>query len=108
MQVLQDAGAFTVPDGASIHYREHLRVLDLSLGTYCIPVDGKDGQLPHTEDEVYVVVRGRGRLLADSGDTAVGPGSVVFVPAGEAHRFTDVTEDLAVLVVFGPAEHTRA
>ena len=38
----------------------------------------------------------------------VGPGTVVFVPAGEPHRFTDVTEDLALLVVFGPAYGSRA
>jgi len=30
----------------------------------------------------------------------VEPGSVVFVPAGEAHKFTDITEDLALVVVF--------
>jgi hypothetical protein len=29
------------------------------------------------------------------------------VPALEQHRFTDVTEDLAVLVVFAPAEGSR-
>jgi quercetin dioxygenase-like cupin family protein len=28
---------------------------------------------------------------------------VIFVPAGEEHRFVDVSEDLALLVVFGPA-----
>jgi hypothetical protein len=25
---------------------------------------------------------------------------VVFVPAGEAHKFTDITKDLALVVVF--------
>jgi quercetin dioxygenase-like cupin family protein len=38
----------------------------------------------------------------------VGPGDVAFVPAGEAHRFVDILEDLSVLVVFGPAEYSRA
>jgi quercetin dioxygenase-like cupin family protein len=33
---------------------------------------------------------------------------VIFVPAGEEHRFTNVTEDLALLVIFGPAEESRA
>ena len=28
---------------------------------------------------------------------------MIFVPAGEEHRFIDVTEDLVLLVVFGPA-----
>jgi mannose-6-phosphate isomerase-like protein (cupin superfamily) len=107
MRVLQGAGAFTVPGGKLSNYEEHLRVPDLSVGTYSIPAGGEDGQQPHTEDEIYVVVRGRGRLEAESGNTDVEPGSVVFVPAGEPHRFTGVTEDLAVLVVFGPAEYTR-
>jgi mannose-6-phosphate isomerase-like protein (cupin superfamily) len=33
---------------------------------------------------------------------------VIFVPALEEHRFTNVTEDLALLVIFGPAEESRA
>jgi quercetin dioxygenase-like cupin family protein len=35
-------------------------------------------------------------------------GAVLFVPAGLPHRFVDVDEDFATLVVFGPAEGTRA
>ena len=42
--------------------------------------------------------------MAGDESVAVGPGSVVFVPAAEEHRFVDVTEELAVLVVFVPAE----
>jgi len=29
------------------------------------------------------------------------------VPAGEEHRFVDVTEDFAVVVIFAPAEYSR-
>lgn len=105
MQIV-NAGTFVAPDGTA-HYAEQLRVPDLSLGTYSLPVGAVDPQGPHTEDEVYVVVRGRARFVADSGEAEVGPGSVLYVPAGEAHRFVDVTEDLTVLVVFGPAEGTR-
>ena len=47
---------------------------------------------------------GRARLVAGDASVAVGPGSVVFVPADEAHRFVDVTEELEVLVVFVPAD----
>jgi hypothetical protein len=31
----------------------------------------------------------------------------LFVPAGEEHRFTDIAEDLSLIVVFGPAEDSR-
>ena len=109
MQVLSGAGTFTAPPGADgTHWVEHLSVADLSVGTYSVPRDGTDDQDPHTEDEIYVVTAGRARLTAPGQSVAVGPGSVMYVPAGENHRFTDVTEDLALLVLFAPAEYTRA
>ena len=86
----------------------HLNSDDLSLGTYSIPAGGLDDQTPHTEDEIYVVQAGRATLVTASGTVAVGPGSVVFVPAGETHRFTDITEDLALVVVFAPPYGSRA
>ena len=104
MQVLRAAGHFAVREGEPNQYREHLRTADLSVGTYCIPVGGKDEQRPHTEDEIYVVRAGRARFVAETGEVEVGPGSVIFVPAGEQHQFADVSEDLSVLVVFAPAE----
>jgi mannose-6-phosphate isomerase-like protein (cupin superfamily) len=108
MKVIDGAGDYLAPlPGAANRYVEQLRVDDLSVGTYSIPAGGPDGQRPHTEDEIYVVRSGRARLVADSGAVDVGPGSVVYVPAGEAHRFTDITGDLSVVVVFAPAEHSR-
>ena len=73
------------------------------MGTYCIPAGGVDDQSPHAEDEIYVVTAGRARITTPQGAAEVAPGSVIFVPAGEEHRFTDVTKDLALLVMFGPA-----
>jgi mannose-6-phosphate isomerase-like protein (cupin superfamily) len=109
MRILTGAGGYTSPKGeAPNDYVEHLNVPDLSVGTYSIPAGGVDDQSPHTEDEIYVVTAGRARLSTPSGAVAVEPGSVVFVPAGERHAFTDITEDLTVLVVFGPAEYSRA
>ena len=107
MQVLRAAGHFAVREGEPNQYREHLRVADLSVGTYCIPVGGKDGQDPHGEDEIYVVVRGRGRLISETGECDVGPGTVIYVKAHESHQFTEVTEDLSVVVVFAPAERSH-
>jgi mannose-6-phosphate isomerase-like protein (cupin superfamily) len=114
MQLISDAGKLTITaDGATAHWVEHLRVPDLSVGTYSIPAGGSDGQEPHTEDEIYVITTGQATLLAgqpgrEPARLAVGPGSVVFVGAGEVHRFADITEDLAALVLFAPAEQTRA
>jgi mannose-6-phosphate isomerase-like protein (cupin superfamily) len=107
MRVIENAAAFTAPEaGEKLSWIEHLRSEHLSIGTYSVPAGEADTQEPHTEDEVYVVVTGRARLETDSGSADVGPGSVIFVPAGEGHRFVDIAEDLAVLVVFAPPEYS--
>ena len=109
MQIFAEAGAYQPPpSGEPNDWIEHLSASDLSLGTYSIPAGGVDDQTPHTEDEIYVVQAGRATLVTPAGTAAVGPGSVVFVPAGEAHTFTDVTEDLALVVVFAPPCGSRA
>jgi len=109
MQIFAEAGTYTAPSGAEPNdWIVHLNTNDLSLGTYCIPVGGVDDQSPHTEDEIYVVKTGRATLVTDSGTAAVAPGSVIYVPAGETHRFTDVTEDLALIVIFAPPYNSRA
>ena len=60
-------------------------------------------QTPHAQDEVYVVIRGRGVLFHDGERDAFESGDVMFVAAETEHRFEDFTEDLAVWVVFyGP------
>jgi mannose-6-phosphate isomerase-like protein (cupin superfamily) len=102
---LVGAGGFT-PDEPN-HFDEHLRTDSLSVGTYSIPAGGVDDQAPHHEDEIYVVTAGRATLVTPTGTELVGPGDVLFVAAEEEHRFTDITEDLALLVFFAPAYSGR-
>jgi mannose-6-phosphate isomerase-like protein (cupin superfamily) len=85
-------------------YREFLRVPALSAGLYVLPAGGADPQKPHHEDEIYYIVRGRARFQADNEDREISAGSVIFVAAEVEHRFYDITEELAVLVLFAPAE----
>lgn len=109
MQIIQDAGSWTAPQaGDANDWEEHLVVPALSVGTYCIPAGGTDDQSPHTEDEVYVVTGGRAKISTPAATVDVVPGSVIFVPADEEHRFVDIAEDLTLLVVFGPAFGTRS
>jgi mannose-6-phosphate isomerase-like protein (cupin superfamily) len=90
---------------ASPHgWAEFLRVPTMSAGVYVVAPGAVDRQRPHTEDEIYYVVRGRGRLRHGSVDSEANPGDVLFVPARVPHRFHSVTEELVLLVVFAPAE----
>jgi len=64
---------------------------------------GNDPQTPHTRDEIYVIISGAGRFLHGSHETTFGPGDVLFVPAGQEHRFVDFGDDFATWVFFyGP------
>jgi mannose-6-phosphate isomerase-like protein (cupin superfamily) len=89
-------------------YLEFLTVPDLSAGLYVLQGGAADRQQPHTEDEVYVILAGRSRFTAGDETRDVGPGDTLFVPASVPHRFHDIVETLRVIVVFGPAEGSRA
>jgi len=57
-------------------------------------------QAPHTQDEIYVVVAGRGVLLHDGQRERFETGDLLFVAAGVGHRFEDFSADFAVWRVF--------
>lgn len=64
---------------------------------------GSDPQTPHQRDEIYVVISGSGRFRRGPDETTFGPGDVLFVPAGEEHRFVEFDDDFATWVFFyGP------
>jgi quercetin dioxygenase-like cupin family protein len=88
-------------------YLEFLHVPSLSVGLYVLQAGASDPQQPHTEDEVYHIMSGKGHIRVGAEDRAVRAGTVVFVEAGVEHRFHDIEEDLTVLVFFAPAEGSR-
>jgi len=88
-------------------YLEFLKVPDLSMGLYVLPVGGTDPQSPHTEDEVYYVVSGRAKIKVADEDQNVQAGSVVYVAKNVEHRFHSIEEELTVLVFFAPAEYSN-
>jgi mannose-6-phosphate isomerase-like protein (cupin superfamily) len=53
-------------------------------------------------------VSGRGKITVGDDVRDVRPGSIVFVAATVPHKFHDITEDLTLVVAFGPAEGSRA
>ena len=85
-------------------YREFLRLPAMSAGLYVLPAGATDPQKPHREDEMYYLIRGRARFRAGDQDAEVSTGSVLFVAAEVEHRFYNISEELAVLVFFAPAE----
>jgi mannose-6-phosphate isomerase-like protein (cupin superfamily) len=87
-----------IPDSANNRSVRVLQrgTLDVVLGTPARP----DEQTPHEQDEIYIVVRGRGVLFHDGKRDACGPGDLLFVAAATEHRFEDFSDDFLVWRVF--------
>jgi mannose-6-phosphate isomerase-like protein (cupin superfamily) len=85
-------------------YLEFLRVPSMSAGLYVLAAGGADAQLPHKQDELYYVIRGKARMQAGAQDQAIGAGSLIFVAATVEHRFHRIEQELEILVFFAPAE----
>lgn len=79
---------------------------DLTVGVLRIQPGGVDMQGTHAQDEVYAVVAGRGIVRLGDVDHPVEPGSIIFVPAGLAHRFHGNKELLTLAYVMVPARPT--
>jgi len=75
------------------------RSAGLELGVYVLVAPEPDRQQPHEDDEVYVVLEGRGMLEVEDERVELQEGHAVFVPAGAEHRFVGY-ERLSVLVIF--------
>jgi mannose-6-phosphate isomerase-like protein (cupin superfamily) len=71
----------------------------LEIGVYVLAAPEPDAQQPHADDEVYVVLEGRGTLEVEDQSFPVADGDALFVEAGAAHRFTGY-ESLSLLVIF--------
>ena len=107
MKVIAGAGEFIASArGQSATWAEHLRVADLSVGTYCIPAGGTDDQSPHTEDEIYIVTAGRARLESGGDVAEVRPGSVIYVPADVMHSGKAGAEADVVFFTVKDASHS--
>jgi mannose-6-phosphate isomerase-like protein (cupin superfamily) len=78
----------------------------LEVGVYVLVAPEPDQQQPHEDDEVYVVLEGRGVLNVEGEELPVVPGQALFVPAGANHQFTGY-EGLSVLVIFARSSAAR-
>jgi mannose-6-phosphate isomerase-like protein (cupin superfamily) len=85
-------------------YLRFLRERNMSVGLYALDAGSHDPQQPHRQDVVHFVVSGRASVTVGMETVQVARGSVVYVPAGAAHKYHHISEDLRVLVVFSPPE----
>lgn len=96
---LPGAATERYPQGAP--FVQMLRHGSMSVELY--RPQGQDLQTPHAQDELYVVVAGRGEFFCGGETQDFGSGDCLFVPAGVDHRFTRFDQDFITWVIFyGP------
>jgi len=71
----------------------------LEVGVYVLVAPEPDRQQPHEDDEVYIVLEGRGTLQVEDEEVDLTEGQAMFVAAHAEHRFTGY-ESLSLLVIF--------
>ncbi|MDA0769040.1 MAG: cupin domain-containing protein [Chloroflexi bacterium] len=108
MESFEILDVITMQKSLGEQYLEFFKGDNLSVGIYSIPIGDVDPQEPHTEDEIYYVVSGHGKLRVGDVVRSVKPGSIVFVGTGVEHQFHDITENLMVMVIFAPPRGSRA
>ncbi len=59
-----------------------------------------DKQNPHLKDEVYVITDGTSEFYANQRTASVAKGDLLFVKAGDEHRFVNFSEDFATWEIF--------
>jgi mannose-6-phosphate isomerase-like protein (cupin superfamily) len=91
-----------IPDDV-LSMREFLRTPSLSCSLYHVPKGSKDMASAHEEDELYFILKGRGRLRVEDDEQAVAPGTLMYVRASCDHAFFEVEESITALAFFGTA-----
>lgn len=98
--------------------RERLRespvpfVIGLAHGSMTVELfapRGIDAQVPHPQDELYIINRGSGWFINEGVRVPCKAGDALFVRAGAEHRFVDFTDDFETWVIFwGPQGGERS
>ena len=85
---------------ADKRWNAFLKGENVLTGIYHLKSGETDMQKPHGTDEVYYIIEGKAKFTADNQESKVSKGSILFVKAEIPHKFTDIEEDLVILVFF--------
>ena len=84
----------------SNYFLDFLYNNSFEVGVLRLNPDQKDTQGPHSEDELYIVMEGKGYINMVGKNHEIRKGSCIFVPSKTKHYFHGNKEQLVVLYVF--------
>ena len=92
----------------SVSINEFLRTHSLSCAIYHAPAGSDEMSKAHEEDELYLVLEGRGRLRVGDTEHEVSAGTLMYVHAACDHSYFDIEESITAIVFFGAPIKSRA
>lgn len=84
----------------SIYFLDFLQNDSFEVGILRLNPGQKDTQGPHSQDELYIVMEGKGYINMVEKNYEIRKGSCIFVPSKTKHYFHGNRERLVVLYVF--------
>lgn len=72
----------------------------MEVGIINLKKDQEDTQQPHTSDEIYYVISGRGTIEIDGIKNEVNTGKIIYIPRKIRHSFHAFSNELIVLYIF--------
>lgn len=84
----------------SIYFLDFLQNDSFEVGILRLNPGQKDTQGPHSQDELYIVMEGKGYINMVEKNYEIRKGSCIFVPSKTQHYFHGNRERLVVLYVF--------
>ncbi len=80
---------------------EHTQIVVMSIKP------GEDiGEEVHTVDQTLIFVEGKGEAVLNGAKSAVGIGTLTFVPAGTKHNFINTgSSNLKLFTIYAPPQH---
>ncbi|SRR5690625_4374464 len=85
----------------SLSLKEFLRTPSLSCAVYHVPAGSNEMSKAHEEDELYLILEGKGLLRIGDEIQEVSPGTLMYVQAACDHTYFDISESITALVFFG-------
>ncbi len=88
-------------DKGKLSLREFLRTPSLSCSIYHVPAGSNEMSKAHEEDELYLILEGKGHLRIGDEVQEVSRGTLMYVQAACDHTYFDISESITALVFFG-------
>jgi len=88
-------------DGNSNTWNPFMQEPNVSFGLYSLPaIRGGDGTLFHDWDELNIITAGNSRFTMGGQSVNVKPGTIVFVKEGTGHFFSQIGEDIDIMILW--------